>query len=96
METPGKNVTQKAGLNRSILSTGWYVFEQHLKERAMICKVPAPYTSQRCFQCGNWRSLEAGHRRRLVVSGVGACGCEHSKEPLGVGEASIKDGEVLH
>ena len=32
VENPGRNVKQKAGLNRSILGTGWAILEQFLRE----------------------------------------------------------------
>ena len=54
IEVPGKNVKQKAGLNRSILATGWGQFEQMLTYKCReVIKVPAAYTSQRCHACGH-------------------------------------------
>lgn len=57
VEAPGRNVRQKAGLNRSILNQGWYSFESilayKLEERGgTLIKVPAMYTSQTCASCG--------------------------------------------
>lgn len=57
-ETPGRNVRQKAGLNRSILDQGWGLLEQMLiyktsRRGGEVIKVPAPYTSQRCSACGH-------------------------------------------
>lgn len=54
---PGRQVRQKAGLNRSILNQGWHIFETllsyKLEERGgHLCKVPAHYTSLTCAQCG--------------------------------------------
>ena len=48
----------KSGLNRAILSKGWYRFEVALKSAArysgtQLVKVPAAYTSQRCSACGH-------------------------------------------
>ncbi len=40
VENPGRNVKQKAGLNRSILETGWAILEQFLRERGVVIKVP--------------------------------------------------------
>lgn len=57
IELPGKNVRQKAGLNRSILNQGWGSFaailDYKLKERggALVTVDPA-YTSQSCSECG--------------------------------------------
>lgn len=55
---PGKNVRQKAGLNRAILENGWYQFETllsyKLSERgAELRKVNPAYTSQCCSECEN-------------------------------------------
>ena len=47
----------KSGLNKAILSKGWYRFEQALKSVSrytgtQVVKVPAAFTSQRCSACG--------------------------------------------
>ncbi len=42
VENPGKNVKQKAGLNRVILKTGWGQLEQYLSERGAVHKIPPP------------------------------------------------------
>ncbi len=52
IESPGKNVKQKSGLNRSILRTGWHQLERHLSERGVVHKVNPAYTSQTCSCCG--------------------------------------------
>ena len=56
---PGKKVKQKAGLNRSILSTGGGQLESYLAERGVVQKVNPAYTSQTCSQCGY---VDAGNR----------------------------------
>ena len=48
----------KAGLNRSILDKGWHQLEIFLEYKALdagkvVFKVPAPYTSQECADCGH-------------------------------------------
>ncbi|MGZ5392368.1 MAG: RNA-guided endonuclease InsQ/TnpB family protein, partial [Mycobacterium sp.] len=48
----------KSGLNRAILSKGWYHFESALKSAArysgtQVVKVPAAFTSQPCSACGH-------------------------------------------
>jgi putative transposase len=48
----------KSGLNRAILSKGWYRFEASLKSVSrysgtQVVKVPAAFTSQRCSACGH-------------------------------------------
>jgi putative transposase len=55
----GKNVRQKAGLNRSILDQGWGMFRQFLAYKlkynygTKLIEVKAHYTSQRCSECGH-------------------------------------------
>lgn len=48
----------KSGLNRAILSKGWYRFELALKSASrysgtQVVKIPAAFTSQRCSACGH-------------------------------------------
>ena len=55
-EEPGRNVKQKAGLNRSILAQGWYGLRTKLEYKAewygrQFLPVPAHHTSQRCAAC---------------------------------------------
>jgi putative transposase len=54
LENPGRNVRQKAGLNRAILASGWGIFAQRLEHKAAgrVEKVNPAYTSQTCSACG--------------------------------------------
>lgn len=57
VEEPGKNVRQKAGLNRAILDNTPYERRRQLEYKAPwfgseVWVVPAPYTSQMCSACG--------------------------------------------
>jgi len=57
IETPGRNVRAKSGLNLSILDQGWFEFRRQLeyKQRwrgGQVVPVPARNTSRRCAQCG--------------------------------------------
>ena len=57
IEEPGKNVRQKAGLNRAILRQGWSEFRRQLKYKCewrggRYIEVSPEYTSQRCSECG--------------------------------------------
>lgn len=57
IENPGTNVKQKAGLNRSILESGWGIIETQLQYKtgwygSKLIKTPAQYTSLRCNECG--------------------------------------------
>ncbi|MBB4943760.1 putative transposase [Streptosporangium album] len=58
IEQPGRNVTQKAGLNRAITGEAWgrtvALLEYKTRDRGgLVVKVPAPGTSQTCHQCGH-------------------------------------------
>lgn len=55
IENPGSNVRQKAGLNRSILASGWGLFAKRLEDKApgRVEKINPRYTSQRCSACGH-------------------------------------------
>ena len=52
---PGRNVRQKAGLNRGILLSGWGLFARRLEHKApgRVEKVNPAFTSQRCSACGH-------------------------------------------
>ena len=77
IEKPGRNVKQKAGLNRSIIAQGWYGLRTKIEYKAdwyerQFVAVPAHHTSQRCSECG---SVDAGNR---VSQELFRClSCEH-------------------
>jgi putative transposase len=55
---PGKNVKQKAGLNRAILHQGWYELQRQLEYKeawsgGMVLYVDPAYTSQTCSACSH-------------------------------------------
>jgi putative transposase len=54
-ERPGRNVRQKAGLNRSIQASGWGLLVRRLEDKApgRMEKIPSAFTSQRCSACGH-------------------------------------------
>lgn len=59
LENPGKNVSQKSGLNRAILRQGWFEFERQLIYKlewsgGKLLKVKPHFTSQTCFECGHF------------------------------------------
>ncbi|TDO62641.1 putative transposase [Kribbella sp. VKM Ac-2571] len=60
VDNPGKQVRQKAGLNRGILANGWGQLVQRLEHKAAgrVERIPAAYTSQTCSRCGT-RDREA-------------------------------------
>ncbi|RCG22793.1 transposase [Sphaerisporangium album] len=58
IEHPGRNVMQKAGLNRAITGEAWgrtvTFLEYKTRDRGgLVVKVPAPGTSQTCHRCGH-------------------------------------------
>lgn len=73
---PGRNVRQKAGLNRSILDKGWGVLRRRLSEvcPANGCElrfVPAAWTSTRCRKCGY---TDPGNRESQTLFRCRLCG----------------------
>lgn len=54
IDRPGRNVRQKAGLNRAVLAQGWGLLRQRTEHKApgRVEDAPAPYTSLRCSACG--------------------------------------------
>lgn len=61
----------KTGLNRSISSASWYMFEKRLSDKMNVVKCPAFYTSQRCFRCGH---ISAENRKSQAVFSCIKCG----------------------
>lgn len=72
-EEPGRNVAQKAGLNRGILSNGWGQLVTRLEHKAQgrVEKIPAAYTSQTCSVC---KTVDAKARESQAVFCCRACG----------------------
>jgi transposase len=52
---PGRNVRQKAGLNREIQRSGWGLLARRLEDKApgRVERVNPAFTSQRCAACGH-------------------------------------------
>ncbi len=71
-ENPGKNVKHKAGLNKAILSSGWYKLEQCLSYKSSVVKVAPQYTSQTCHECGH-----VDKKNRKTQSGFECVACGH-------------------
>jgi len=72
-EDPGRNVRQKAGLNRGILGAGWGLLVRRLEDKApgRVEKVNPALTSQRCSACGR---VDRGSRESQAVFRCTACG----------------------
>jgi transposase len=70
---PGRNVRQKAGLNREILRSGWGILARRLEEKApgRVEKVNPAFTSQRCSAC---RHADRKSRESQASFQCTACG----------------------
>ncbi|MCJ2121634.1 transposase [Methylobacterium sp. J-077] len=73
---PGRNVRQKAGLNRGILNAGWQQFATILtykmEERGgQVVTVPARFTSQTCAACGVIDARSRESQARFACIGCG-------------------------
>lgn len=70
---PGRNVRQKAGLNRGILAHGWGLLVQRLEQKApgQVEKVNPAFTSQRCSACAH---VARENRESQAVFRCTACG----------------------
>jgi putative transposase len=69
---PGRNVRQKAGLNRGVLSSGWGLLVRRLQEKApgRVEKINPAFTSQRCSACGH---IAAESRKSQALFACVAC-----------------------
>jgi putative transposase len=72
VERPGRNVGQKAGLNRGILANGWARLVTRLEQKApgRVEKIHPAYTSQRCSVCGH---VAAESRKSQALFACVAC-----------------------
>ena len=70
---PGRNVRQKAGLNRAILGSGWGLLARRLQDKApgRVEKISPAFTSQRCSACGQ---VDPKSRESQAVFRCTACG----------------------
>lgn len=76
VDSPGRNVRAKAGLNRSILDAGWAGIATMLRYKldeqgGQLVEVPAAYSSQTCSACG---AVDAASRRSQSEFCCTACG----------------------
>ena len=99
-DAPGTNVRAKAGLNRSILSTGWGQLRAMLEYKAgETITVPPAYTSQTCRACG---AVNAANRKSQAKFHCVHCGHEANADvnaalnilALGTGAAGRGGGAV--
>jgi transposase len=78
-QNPGRNVRQKAGLNRGILRSGWGLLVRRLEEKApgRVEKIKPAYTSQRCSACGQVDGKSRESQARFVCTACGfACNAD--------------------
>jgi len=70
---PGRNVRQKAGLNRQIMRSGWGLLVRRLEDKApgRVEKINPAFTSQRCSACGH---VDGKSRESQAVFRCAACG----------------------
>lgn len=66
----------KAGLNKTILNVGWHYLETYTYYKAAkagkaVFKIPAPYTSQECADCGH---THPDNRKKQDLFVCGKCG----------------------
>ena len=84
-ESPGKNVKQKSGLNRSILDQGWYGFFQMLSYKleqrgGKLIKVDPRNTSRTCPRCG---LVSAENRKSQATFACIGCGYRSNADEVG-------------
>ncbi|MCY9782594.1 RNA-guided endonuclease TnpB family protein [Nocardiopsis sp. EMB25] len=77
-DAPGRNVRQKAGLNRAILAQGWQGFKLACQNAARrtgtrVIEVDPAYTSQTCHPCG-----EVDPRSRESQASFRCTSCGHT------------------
>lgn len=84
-ESPGKNVKQKSGLNRSILDQGWYGFFQMLSYKleqrgGKLIKVDPRNTSRTCPRCG---LASAENKKSQATFACIGCGYRSNADEVG-------------
>jgi transposase len=73
---PGRNVRQKAMLNRGILRSGWGLLVHRLEQKApgRVERTNPAFTSQRCSACGHVDARSRESQARFVCTACGyAC-----------------------
>jgi transposase len=78
-ENPGRNVRQKAGLNREILRSCWGLMVRRLEEKApgRVEKIKPHYTSQQCSACGRVDPKSRESQARFACTACGfACNAD--------------------
>ena len=84
-ENPGRNIRQKAGLNRAILDQAWYEFRRQLEYKlrwrgGQLIPVSPQYTSQCCPACGH--TAKANRTTQALFACV-QCGYTENADVVG-------------
>jgi putative transposase len=95
--TPGKNVRQKSGLNRSILDQGWGEFRRQLAYKlewngGTLLAVPPHNTSRTCPACGH---VAKENRRTQAQFRCVDCGYENNADVVGAINVLARGHRVL-
>ena len=85
VESPGRNVRAKSGLNKSILDQGWAEFRRQLDYKLQwnggwLVAVPPHNTSRTCPACGH---VSADNRKTQARFACVACGFEEHADQVG-------------
>ena len=85
IETPGKHVRAKSGLNKAILDQGWFEFRRQLQYKLSwnggeLILVPPQNTSRRCPQCDH---VSAQNRQTQERFACIECGFEDNADRVG-------------
>jgi putative transposase len=85
LESPGRNVRAKSGLNRSILDQGWFEFRRQLQYKlgwhgGMLIVVPPHNSSRECPACGH---SEAANRATQAQFRCVECGFSENADRVG-------------
>ena len=89
VENPGKNIRQKAGLNRAILGQAWYEFRRQLEYKlrwrgGQLIPISPQYTSQCCPACGH-----TAKENRTTQALFACVQCEYSNNADVVGAMNV-------
>ncbi len=103
VESPGKSVRAKSGLNRSILRQGWGEFRRQLDYKlawngGMLVVVSPAYTSQTCSECGHVSPENRETQSRFVCRSCGTiqnADLNAAKNILRAGHARSACGEAV-
>lgn len=95
VEEPGRQVRQKAGLNRAILDKGWGLVIDQLRYKcprqgSMLVEVPAQNTSLTCPACGHVSALNRPLRAVFVCVGCGHSDHADTNAAINIRERGIE------